>query len=92
MKVKNLNGTSDNTCDKCGTWLNHWENLSGEVAILCSCKDCDGFAEVGAHVQKNTSDCSWYIVPLCKECNKKPSTDVFELKEDTVLVSARKCR
>ncbi len=26
MKIKNINGTSDNTCT-CGSWLKHWEKL-----------------------------------------------------------------
>ena len=34
-KVKNLNGTSDNDCPKCGTWLKHWEKLSGKKAGYC---------------------------------------------------------
>jgi len=87
-KVKNLNGTSDNDCPKCGTWLKHWEKLSGKTADECAC--CSQKATVGAHVQKAESDNNkWYIVPLCKKCNGKSSTEEFNVYE--VLASAVKC-
>ena len=88
-KVKNLNGTSDNACSKCGTWLKHWEKLSGKTANKCGhCTTKK--ATVGAHVQKaEGNDSKWYIVPLCAECNKKPSTEEINVYE--TLVSAVKC-
>lgn len=92
MKVKNLNGTSGNTCTKCGTWLAHWEKNSGKDAKTCCCKGCSNAAIVGAHVQKDTDDMHWYIIPLCKECNKKSSADTFELNKDSILVSAVACK
>ena len=88
MKVKNLIGSSDNTCF-CGSWLEHWKiyNEGGRKNKLrCSAKDCNGLAEVGAHVIKyNTNDRSRYIVPLCKACNCR--SDVFDIG-DTPLASA----
>lgn len=83
-KVKNLNGTSDNTC-KCGSWLAHWEKFSGKQRGLCSKTTCSAKATVGAHVQKDDStDKAWYIVPLCDACNKGEKS----FSVDQPLVSA----
>ena len=70
MKVKNINGTSDNIC-KCGSWLNHWKNFSGQaIPTDCPEEKCIQRTEVGAHVQKDSfTDNSWYIIPLCKKHN-----------------------
>jgi hypothetical protein len=88
MKVKNLIGSSDNTC-YCDSWLDHWEKYNdGGIGsqLWCSAKDCPGWAEVGAHVIKSDSwDKRHYIVPLCKACNCR--TDVFDIG-DTPLASA----
>lgn len=91
MEVKNLNGTSANTCGKCGTWINHWQNLSGKEALLCGRKDCTGIAELGAHVQKVSGDTAWYIVPLCSDCNHISSDETFEIDSDTPLIRAVAC-
>jgi len=87
MKVKNINGTSDNLC-KCGSWLNHWEKFSGRTTIFCSEKGCTRTDIVGAHVQKATTDTKWYIIPLCKAHNT--ATGELEIFEGTVFVSANK--
>ena len=70
MKVKNINGTSQNIC-KCGSWLDHWKKFSGQsLPSHCLEQKCLQKPEVGAHVQKNSStDSSWYIIPLCKTHN-----------------------
>lgn len=70
MKVKNINGTSQNTC-KCGSWLQHWKNYSGQsLASFCPEVGCTKKPEVGAHVQKDNSwDNNWYIIPLCSSHN-----------------------
>jgi hypothetical protein len=87
MKVKNINGTTDNTC-KCGSWLDHWVKFSGKsLPNYCPEKTCVQKPEVGAHVQKdNSNDTNWYIIPLCKTHNgeKDKSLDVG----DITLVSA----
>jgi hypothetical protein len=86
MKVKNINGTSQNKC-KCGSWLQHWRNYSGQSATICRALGCSGSPLVGAHVQKDVSyDNSWYIVPLCHSHNKISAS--LELVSGTVLVSA----
>ncbi len=86
MKLKNLNGTSDNSC-KCGSWLAHWEKFSRKTISLCPVKTCYDRAEVGAHVQKDTSDNNWYIVPLCKKHNAE-KTKTLDVSDETSLVSA----
>jgi len=88
MKVKNINGTSDNKC-VCGSWIKHWEKHSGRTALYCSEKSCLQSSElVGAHVQKTTSDMSWYIIPLCQEHNK--SKIELEIADSTIFVSANR--
>ncbi|MEO0037174.1 MAG: hypothetical protein RIQ59_385 [Bacteroidota bacterium] len=86
-KIKNINGTTDNTC-KCGSWLKHWEKFSGKSSNYCSEKTCTQKELVGAHVQKTTSDMSWYIIPLCKAHNG--ATGELEVGDSTVFVSANK--
>lgn len=86
MKVKNINGTSQNTC-KCGSWLQHWKNFSGQTATICRAKGCSRSDIKGAHVQKDVSyDSNWYIVPFCSEHNM--SKESVELVDGTNLVSA----
>lgn len=88
MKVKNLNGTSQNKCN-CGTWLAHWEKISKQTFDKCAIEGCDTVAEHGGHVQKvDGNDGNWYVVPLCAECNVGRKNVEFELKEGMELVSA----
>jgi len=87
MKVKNINGTSQNNC-KCGSWLDHWKNFSGQqIPKFCSEKNCTEKQILGAHVQKDSStDRSWYIVPLCNGHNGKAAS--LEISDSVALVSA----
>lgn len=87
MKVKNINGTSDNTC-KCGSWLKHWEKFSHKsLPTYCVESTCTKVPSVGAHVQKDsTTDNKWYIIPLCDSHNKK--TAELTIADSTTLVSA----
>ncbi len=77
MKVRNVNGTSDNTC-RCGSWLDHWKKFGGQsIPTYCSEKTCIQKPEVGAHVQKDgLIDNSWYIIPLCKIHNGKKGESI----------------
>ena len=88
MKVTNINGTSDNTCS-CGSWLEHWKNFSNQsLPSYCPEKSCTKKPEVGAHIQKDSIfDKSWYIVPLCKDCNAKTGGSL-EIGDSIALVSA----
>ena len=87
-KVKNLNGSSDNDPRSKGypTWKAFWEAKTGREFDDCSCKGCTASATVGAHVQKaDSSDRKWYIVPLCRACNKKGKEEVFEVRDNDLV-------
>ena len=88
MKVKKINGTSDNTC-ACGSWLEHWKKFSGQsLSQYCSERNCTDRPEVGAHVQKdNSTDTKWYIVPFCKAHNAETGKSL-EIMDSVKLVSA----
>lgn len=90
MKVKNINGTSDNNCS-CGSWLEHWKKFSGQtLPQYCPESKCINKPEVGAHVQKDSStDSNWYIIPLCKQCNAKKGAAII-VSDNIKLVSANK--
>ena len=50
--------------------------------------ECVTVEIMGEHVQKVNDGKEWYIVPLCKKCNSKKSTEVFSVKaNDLVAVS-----
>lgn len=89
MKIKNINGTSTNTCS-CGSWLEHWKKFSGQsIPTYCSEKSCTKKDLVGAHVQKSGAyDSNWYIVPLCNSHNL--SGGELEILDSITLVSANK--
>jgi hypothetical protein len=90
MKIRNINGTSDTKC-KCGSWLKHWENFSGQaVPSFCPVSACLNKDLVGAHVQKggSSTDQKWYIYPLCAHHNKH--TGELEVPDYYSLVSASK--
>ena len=83
MKYKNINGTGGRTPPAgYGSWLEYYMTVNGLRTVpSCGRLYCGEKAEVGAHVKKvNSTDSSWYIVPLCAGCNKL--TDEFELKCD----------
>ncbi len=86
MKIININGTSGNNC-KCGSWLQHWINISGRAIEYCPVENCLNKAEVGAHVQKDSpDDQSWYILPLCQKHNMV--TNFLHVSPTWKLVSA----
>ena len=86
-KVKNINGTTDDTC-RCGSWLNHWEKYGGILAGVCVEKSCAKPAEVGAHVMKVESiDQGHYIVPLCRDHNALSGQEI-EIRGSAKMVSA----
>lgn len=86
MKVKNLNGTSGKSCH-CNSWLDHWKNHGGSLAIFCYQIDCLETSLVGAHVKKyNSLDQKHYIIPLCQKHNQ--SSETITLTSSAKLVSA----
>ena len=88
MKVKNVTGTKDRKCS-CSSWINHWHNHSKQNAKVCRAKGCSQVATDGAHVRKclSTDECE-YIIPFCREHNKK--VGCIEINTGTDLVSANK--
>ncbi|MFH1160090.1 MAG: hypothetical protein V1733_03985 [bacterium] len=89
QRIKNINGTSGQPC-RCGTWLQHWENITGERAGVCAEVKCGKLASEGAHVQKaGNHDVSWYIIPLCTKHNAIRGGEI-EIVGFIPLVSANK--
>jgi len=88
MKIRNINGTSDKTCE-CGSWIDHWKKFSGQsLPAFCPTVGCYNKSLVGAHVQKDSySDNKWYIVPLCSTCNGKKG-ESLDISDTYNLVSA----
>ena len=83
MWVKNVKGSS--RFDKYN-WLRYWEEQTGMTTIRCLAMDCNKQTTelVGAHVQKiYDTDKSWYIVPLCRQCNMR--TDIFEIPDSSLV-------
>lgn len=89
MIVTHINGTSDNVC-KCGSWLAHWKNHSGQtLPLYCPEDGCLQKPEVGAHVQiDNSADRSWYIVPLCSAHNRETGKSL-DVSVSVMLVPAK---
>lgn len=57
------------------SWEEYWEaNANGSFPKVCQNVDCDGKAEVCAHVKSVLGERKWYIVPLCKKCNHPTNT------------------
>lgn len=87
VKVKNLNGTGNRLPVGYSSWLDFWEKKTGKKASECGRSGCAKKATDGAHVQKaDSDDRRWYIVPLCHECNMKPSSEEFYIDETLVPV------
>ena len=88
MRITNINGTSQINC-KCGSWLKHWENFSGQKITFCPVNGCVNIDLVGAHVQRaHNIDNKWYILPLCKSHNN--SSEILDVLDRYKLVSANK--
>lgn len=86
MKVKNLHGTSGRVPDGYSSWLAFWEANAGQKASECHRFYCNNKDLLGAHVIKaDSSDKSWYIIPLCQSCNKR--TDEFWVDGKLVKVN-----
>ena len=95
IPVINIKGTGWKNC-KCGSWIAHWENFSGEIAYECSVKGCNGVGVLGAHIKlhdieamsKDGEDLSnkHFIVPMCDSHNKQ--ADVLTLKKGVIVVKA----
>jgi hypothetical protein len=90
MLVKNLNGIPRDA-GAGNDWLAHWEKFSGQTAYQCFVKGCTNRLSVGGHVQKDSAtDTSWYVVPLCDDCNRKEGRDL-EIWDMATLVPLADC-
>ena len=101
MKARNLHEKSRPPTCGCKSWLEHWENNSGQTAGSCSVLDCEKPADDGGHVQitevddnsllglQASRDNAWYIIPLCHRCNLKYGQE-YEVKPGTIFVPVGK--
>lgn len=86
---KNKVGTSDRSCT-CGSWKQHWKNISGEEwPTFCSVDGCYNKATLGAHIYNSNASGEW-IAPMCDSCNKLSGE--FSLKRETTLVPANQSK
>ncbi len=84
---KNKGGTGSRSC-KCGTWKQHWINVSGESwPEKCSVEGCTNVATLGAHIY-NSDVSGERIIPACDSCNKLGGE--FTLKGGVTLITANK--
>ena len=86
---KNKGGTSELPQCMCGTWKQHWLNVSAKQwPAKCAVKGCNNPAEVGAHI-KNSKVEGVQIAPLCKKCNAQGTDVEFTLGEVEVVSANR---
>lgn len=88
----NMDGTSHRKCT-CpsgnGTWLGHWQLATGlMLPASCIVKGCGSAVEVGAHVKDNDHQITPWIAPFCQKHNKRPSSQLLQLKPNSVLAAA----
>ena len=102
MKVKNLNGTSENNpkpvCN-CKNWLEHWEKnkypKGDKQAGWCrACRKKIEHSKLnGAHVIKvGSDDQNRYIVPLCDSCHGKANAEYEVNAVDLVSANCSLCK
>ena len=84
-KVKNLNGTTDNyPPEGYSSWIDWWRAQTNSYApyLPCANKNCSNAAEVGGHVKLDSNNKRWFIVPICRACNRKPSSETYLVDSD----------
>ena len=68
------------------SWEEYWKaNANGPFPEACQNVDCDGKAEVCAHVKSVLGERKWYIVPLCKKCNQPTNTKTFHVNDEYLI-------
>ena len=76
MKVRNLNGEMQ-TRYSGADLLAHWDRFSRQTAYRCFVIGCRNKCSVGGVVQRDTTgDPTWYIIPLCEDCNRKKNQEL----------------
>ena len=93
VSVKNANGTAENECENCGTWIAHWEKYSTYYHGKCSIDGCDNDATLGAHVLRPLAENEKYkthpyIIPMCIAHNNKSSKETMKTKPKVDFVWA----
>jgi hypothetical protein len=63
----NIDGSAGARLNNRQSWINHWEQTTGDRAAYCSYSDCSRPAQVGGHVWVARKGV--FIVPLCTKCN-----------------------
>ena len=73
----NIDGSSSDQLVE-GSWIKHWENLTGLQRGVCSYRDCRNLAEHGGHVWiKHRGVC---LTPICATCNSPRNVDRMQHK------------
>ena len=89
MNLRNIKGTTENRCH-CESWLEHWKQYARhrnrKDPPTCSVAFCKNTDIVGAHVQIEDDDDTWYIVPLCNAHNQR--TTRLSVQDSTPLAPA----
>ena len=76
MIVRNLNGDMQNSFSGADL-LAHWDRFSRQTAYRCFVKGCRNKCSAGGRVQRDTAaDGTWYVIPLCDDCNSKRHQDL----------------
>ncbi len=90
--LKHIRGTGSRSC-RCGTWIRHYERISGLNRRRCCAYGCSNAATHGAHVRisRGSNNKEW-IALTCQECNKPGSVEEFRIVQNTLLVTATKCQ
>ncbi|MFB3851757.1 MAG: hypothetical protein ACE14Q_07535 [Acidobacteriota bacterium] len=88
MKIRNVGGINPELC-RCGNWLNHWKNFSGQkIPYYCPVIGC-GKSKLSATFVQIVSgvDSGWYVVPLCEE-HSKTENEILEIDDYCKIVTA----
>lgn len=83
-EAKNVENSS---CDRNGSWIQNWEQVTGRRARKCSFFGCGNDATVGGHLWiKNKPKTHFYIAPICFYCNNSDSYYYQEMKIDVAYL------
>ena len=69
--VCNIQGSSLNKPWFGSSWKGMLEEIMGGVVVVCMARDCDGRAELGAHVWLKGDRKRYYIAGFCEQCNHR---------------------
>lgn len=89
VNVKNIHSGSRPAPSGYSSWLSYWMKEQGVTSTpKCANIACTAWAEHGGHVKKvKSNDNSWYIVPLCVECNEDKDKEFIVYESNLVPVN-----